>query len=187
MKLHGKDATTQENNLNRTDIEEIPISECSFNKKVKNSTLTHLGLLRMKSMANVSTLRKDKMSSSNGSRVSCKRFTLNESIEMCRICFEKEKLNDPLVFPCSCVGSVKFVHAGCLKQWITNKKLDIDEAFCEICKAKYRIEYEDKHEFNIKLCLRSLVKVLVEILLLISILVLISFGIFKFVSAYLIY
>ena len=34
---------------------------------------------------------------------------------MCRICFEDENDNNPLINPCKCNGSIRFVHEECLK------------------------------------------------------------------------
>ena len=51
-----------------------------------------------------------------------------------------------LFSPCSCEGSVKYVHMKCLTEWI---KTRMDDAYewpsplnvqCEICKSPYRIE-----------------------------------------------
>lgn len=35
---------------------------------------------------------------------------------MCRICLEPD--DGSLIEPCSCKGSVRYVHENCLKQWI---------------------------------------------------------------------
>lgn len=74
--------------------------------------------------------------------------TLEESITMqCRICLtEGEQENDPLLCPCQCRGSIKFVHLECLRHWI-NGRLNLanengsgDTFFfrqlqCELCKS----------------------------------------------------
>lgn len=59
-----------------------------------------------------------------------KEMEMEESKELkiCRICLEEEVKddNDPenaFVSPCSCKGSSKYVHLGCLKNWIKSKKL----------------------------------------------------------------
>lgn len=36
----------------------------------------------------------------------------------CRICFDEEEAEDnPLVSPCKCQGSQRFIHMGCLQKW----------------------------------------------------------------------
>ncbi|KAH8583477.1 SSM5 like ring finger with a forkhead associated (FHA) domain [Cryptosporidium sp. chipmunk genotype I] len=74
--------------------------------------------------------------------------TLEESITMqCRICLtEGEQEDDPLLCPCQCRGSIKFVHLECLRHWI-NGRLNLanengsgDTFFfrqlqCELCKS----------------------------------------------------
>ena len=70
---------------------------------------------------------------------------------ICRICYieeEDDKMN-PLVQPCICDGSLKYVHLGCLRQWINTQscvKLDSNDKCsiflvkpveCELCKTKF--------------------------------------------------
>ena len=65
----------------------------------------------------------------------------------CRICFDCEsEKEDPLISPCKCSGSMKYVHLKCLRQWLSrneNKKIAPNvttytwKAFhCELCKDK---------------------------------------------------
>lgn len=68
--------------------------------------------------------------------------------DACRICTDSiNKPKDPLIAPCKCTGSMKFIHVECLKYWL-NKKLKshtkngISYHFwntfeCEICKEIY--------------------------------------------------
>ena len=70
--------------------------------------------------------------------------------KICRICYleEEDEKENPIVQPCHCSGSCKYIHLKCLKQWIMNKScLKIDhydlcsiflftESECELCKAK---------------------------------------------------
>lgn len=68
----------------------------------------------------------------------------------CRICYSAEEdPNNPLVQPCLCTGSLKYIHLSCLKQWINTKfyiKKDsnslcitylIKKAECELCKTQF--------------------------------------------------
>ena len=71
--------------------------------------------------------------------------------KICRICYMEEDKDDPknpLLQPCKCSGTMKYIHYTCLKQWIYNKyyvqteKNDVCEIYiikpaeCELCKAK---------------------------------------------------
>ena len=70
--------------------------------------------------------------------------------KICRICYmeEEDEKENPIVQPCHCSGSCKYIHLKCLKKWIMNKScLKIDhsdlcsifvftESECELCKAK---------------------------------------------------
>ena len=69
---------------------------------------------------------------------------------VCRICYveEEDAKENPLVQPCQCSGSLKYIHLKCLKHWILTRSCtkveDNDcctvflfkEVECEICKAK---------------------------------------------------
>ena len=71
---------------------------------------------------------------------------------ICRICYmeEDEPEANPLLNPCICSGSMKYIHYQCLKHWISNKcysKIDsnnnncsiykIKPVECELCKTKF--------------------------------------------------
>ena len=71
--------------------------------------------------------------------------------KVCKICYmeeDKDDPNNPLLQPCICSGSMKYIHYTCLKHWINNKcyvqieKNDdcaiymIKPIECELCKTK---------------------------------------------------
>ena len=80
--------------------------------------------------------------------------------KLCRICYGEEDLemNNPLIQPCQCSGTMKFIHYQCLKKWINTQsfiKIDnndycsiflIKNIECELCKSKYPdlIKYKNK-------------------------------------------
>ena len=84
-------------------------------------------------------------SSSNGSDGSISHGPV------CRICFEGTPADDPsnpLVSPCHCAGSLRFIHVNCLRRWLDGqlqvKQFDegggsyyIRTINCEICKSVY--------------------------------------------------
>ena len=71
--------------------------------------------------------------------------------KICRICYmeEEEGEENPLVQPCICSGSMKYIHLKCLKHWINTRSFDkvesndlcsiyiIKPVECELCKTKF--------------------------------------------------
>jgi hypothetical protein len=60
-------------------------------------------------------------------------------MEPCRFCLETDTtLTNPLISPCSCTGSVKYIHQKCLYKWIlidaSSKKMH-----CSICNKLFQI------------------------------------------------
>ena len=78
----------------------------------------------------------------------------------CRICLQEGDFNgeNPLINPCNCTGSVKYIHLKCLRKWLTSKII-INHSYdnsvtsysykqfeCELCKEQIpeRIKYNDE-------------------------------------------
>lgn len=75
---------------------------------------------------------------------------------ICRICYVEEEEgvngeNNPLIQPCSCSGSMKYIHLKCLRHWLSSKIIvkahsyspidycttySINQVQCELCKEK---------------------------------------------------
>ncbi|KAG1950645.1 E3 ubiquitin-protein ligase MARCHF8 [Pimephales promelas] len=56
--------------------------------------------------------------------------------DICRICHCEGDDESPLITPCHCTGSLRFVHQGCLQQWIKSS----DTRCCELCKYDFIME-----------------------------------------------
>ena len=89
---------------------------------------------------------------------------INEKNKMkslkCRICFSEGYFEgkNPLISPCNCIGSLKYIHLDCLRKWLTSKiNLKISSSNniyyysfkhleCEICKSiiPEQVEYRGK-------------------------------------------
>jgi hypothetical protein len=104
----------------------------------------------------------------NGIKKNLKKMTqkdifskLEKMKRVCRICYLEEdesNLENPLVQPCTCTGSVKFIHLECLRKWVSTRscvKIDTTEECCiflikpvecELCKTKFPdfIKYEKR-------------------------------------------
>ena len=88
------------------------------------------------------------------------KFDLIES-KSCRICFEKETKNNPLINPCQCEGSIKYVHQLCLKNWFIKAKIQPQNAKCEICKFKYYIRFYKDKKFDKISCKRFTIHLII--------------------------
>ncbi|XP_030627858.1 E3 ubiquitin-protein ligase MARCHF8 isoform X2 [Chanos chanos] len=55
------------------------------------------------------------------------------SQDICRICHCEGDEDSPLITPCHCTGSLRFVHQACLQQWIKSS----DTRCCELCKYEF--------------------------------------------------
>ncbi|XP_062422464.1 E3 ubiquitin-protein ligase MARCH8 isoform X6 [Pungitius pungitius] len=56
--------------------------------------------------------------------------------DWCRICHCEGDEESPLITPCHCTGSLRFVHQSCLQQWIKSS----DTRCCELCKYEFIME-----------------------------------------------
>ena len=56
--------------------------------------------------------------------------------DFCKICHCGSEINQPLIAPCFCSGSLKFVHQECLQKGI--KSSDIKR--CELCKYPFDMQ-----------------------------------------------
>jgi len=73
---------------------------------------------------------------------------LSDSNVCCKICLcENDEPDDPMISPCECIGSVRYVHLKCIQNWVKSK-LNIQEnknivtiywknLSCELCKTKF--------------------------------------------------
>ncbi|AWP13990.1 putative E3 ubiquitin-protein ligase MARCH8 [Scophthalmus maximus] len=61
-------------------------------------------------------------------------YSLSE--DCCRICHCEGDEESPLITPCHCTGSLRFVHQSCLQQWIKSS----DTRCCELCKYEFIME-----------------------------------------------
>ncbi|XP_015199957.1 E3 ubiquitin-protein ligase MARCHF1 isoform X2 [Lepisosteus oculatus] len=60
----------------------------------------------------------------------------DDELEVCRICHCEGDEDSPLITPCRCTGSLRFVHQACLHQWIKSS----DTRCCELCKYDFIME-----------------------------------------------
>ncbi|XP_046393520.1 E3 ubiquitin-protein ligase MARCHF8-like isoform X2 [Ischnura elegans] len=73
-------------------------------------------------------------------RCASQASTLSTNHEICRICHCEGDNEAPLIAPCYCSGSLRYVHEACLQQWI--KSSDIRS--CELCKFQFVMQSKSK-------------------------------------------
>ena len=74
---------------------------------------------------------------------------------------EEEDDDNPLITPCKCSGSMRFVHHECLRSWFQLKRQIRQSAFistfywsgleCELCKTLYPSEIKTKTGHSLKI------------------------------------
>ena len=123
-------------------------------------------LLSLKKNRKISNITQENYSNINNindnTSIDDNKFNLNKTKDnktikkkLCRICYGDENtIENPLLSPCICKGSMQYIHYICLKNWIYSKiksELDIrtvtDEEVgitycskdiaCELCKSKF--------------------------------------------------
>ena len=77
------------------------------------------------------------MSPAHGSTHGSKRVREEEHEERCRVCLEGEE-DGPLVQPCACSGSIKWIHEHCLERWRRTSQREDAAYCCGECRDYYR-------------------------------------------------
>ena len=93
---------------------------------------------------------------------SSQKIMKTKKAKICRICYEEEdpisNFDNPLVQPCNCSGSLKYIHLNCLKHWLNTKSCSnlfknenysvflVEPVQCEICKTNFPdfLKHKDK-------------------------------------------
>ena len=82
------------------------------------------------------------------------------SERICRICFEAGTIENPLISPCECSGSMKYIHEECLKKWICSRTRDPKTFNCDVCKHPLRMEINVKFVLSCKELKNEIFKIL---------------------------
>ena len=83
-----------------------------------------------------------------------------EAEKTCRICYEAESTENPVITPCECSGSMKFIHEQCLKTWILSQTKDPKVFSCDICKYAIKMEIKLESIFSRKNVKKEMFKML---------------------------
>lgn len=62
----------------------------------------------------------------------------SESDHSCRICRGEATASQPLLHPCKCRGSIKYIHEECLFEWLKHSNKSTEK--CDICNTPYKFK-----------------------------------------------
>lgn len=80
--------------------------------------------------------------------------------DICRICHCESDPFNPLLTPCYCSGSLKYVHHTCLQQWLTASETNS----CELCKFPFVMHTKIKPFNEVSSCVVILFPILIHYL-----------------------
>ncbi|GIY43646.1 RING-CH-type domain-containing protein [Caerostris darwini] len=61
------------------------------------------------------------------------------NLPTCKICYTTSKPEDPLISPCRCIGTLKYIHCRCLMRWLEfSNRRSRSPPTCELCKYQFR-------------------------------------------------
>ena len=80
-----------------------------------------------------------------------KPFIISKTKPACRICYGENNTDEnPLIVPCTCKGSMKYIHYDCLKNWLNSKieeDISVDSDLAEIEVISY-----NRKDISCELC-----------------------------------
>ena len=131
------------NNFGANETEEEKVNDDSDNDKKINDANNNA--INTKRYFKKGKKEKDEKEEKNKELISCNESEKNSEInkkknkKICRICYmeEMDKKINPLMKPCKCSGSMKYIHYECLLHWlktkvIINKNVYNNSSFCSI-------------------------------------------------------
>ena len=125
-----EDNNTDEENINDNNDKEKDIRNNTENNNATTKELFKIN--KKKDKNNEREKVKEKVDENNkelissfDSEKSSQINKINEGKKICRICYieEIDKKNNPLIKPCKCSGSMKYIHYECLLHWLKTKIL----------------------------------------------------------------
>ena len=117
----NEDFNNFENNNNN-------LEEQNDNDKLNNETINNNDV---KTSNNIDDIKNKDLISCNESDKNSEIIQKNKKI--CRICYMEEidKKINPLIKPCKCSGSMKYIHYECLLHWLKTKVLINNNSYCD--------------------------------------------------------
>ena len=96
--------------------------------------------------------------SHHSNKISTNSLTKTLPDKVCRICFESETKEDPIITPCNCRGSMQHIHEKCLKSWILAQNPDPKNFDCDVCKSPVKMEIKLKRVCSCKRIRTEMIK-----------------------------
>ena len=113
--------------LNSKDLDESYNYMNNKNNVNKKKKLTFSTIVFDKKDKRIEQNNNEQNIGNNGQNInihqSLNKLNVNKLAKICRICYMEEDSDskNPLVQPCKCSGSMKYIHLNCLKQWLFTK------------------------------------------------------------------
>eukprot|EP00340_Litonotus_pictus_P010907 CAMPEP_0170539480 /NCGR_PEP_ID=MMETSP0209-20121228/103959_1 /TAXON_ID=665100 ORGANISM="Litonotus pictus, Strain P1" /NCGR_SAMPLE_ID=MMETSP0209 /ASSEMBLY_ACC=CAM_ASM_000301 /LENGTH=471 /DNA_ID=CAMNT_0010841421 /DNA_START=18 /DNA_END=1430 /DNA_ORIENTATION=+ len=161
-----------EMNENELDFNYIDTGSVVQNNQVQNTNQIQIGNFGTVGISNNANNERNELNSNNifeeifmKSQQLKDKMNKKTSKRVCRICYcNEEEMNDTLIQPCDCSGSMRYIHYSCLQQWLKSRSANIKKSTttsasgyflktsldCELCKKSIpdRIKQKEK-VFNI--------------------------------------
>lgn len=116
---------------------------------VKEGDVIKLGRIRLKVRRIVTSLSSNEISYQKCFESLASKIDAEEKLDeeaSCRICFcSDNSISNPLIAPCECTGSIKYIHTDCIKQWLRSRiqtkttsstvSYYWNDMNCELCKT----------------------------------------------------
>lgn len=124
----------------------VRIRTLDINRAEKNSS-TSLVKVKRKQKEKVESMSLDETTAvlpltndTNRNSLSSNNSKSSESRDICRICHCERTDDEPLISPCFCLGTMKYLHQTCLQRWIKSSGI----RSCELCKFEFIMHSEVK-------------------------------------------
>lgn len=75
--------------------------------------------------------------SKSPAQLSTHHYSMTEE-HSCRICRGEATRKQPLIHPCKCRGSIRYIHEDCLLEWLKHSSKSTKQ--CDICNTQYRFK-----------------------------------------------
>ena len=129
MQLTESENLPEKSSMNTKDDDDEEEEEEATVPKSNEQTIFTTPLL-----SNKNNLPSQISLSSNSSK------STGEYLDICRICHCEGTIDEPLISPCLCLGTMRYLHQSCLQRWIKSAGVKS----CELCKFDFIMHSELK-------------------------------------------
>ena len=147
------DEENKDKDLKVPQMKQRKNSKNRYKKKIKNNDKDKVNEIKSVKTVNVKHKNEILKPKANDNRLITNESKKSEKQKICRICYMNESDDsNPLIRPCKCSGSMKYIHLKCLLHWLKTK-IEIDKSEyieneyfhiyspenveCELCKEHF--------------------------------------------------